>query len=77
MPRFWQRLIRIQTENALRDSLQTSAAIVREISTGLYIYLRRKPDRLILWTAIPKPHGSRDSRGGNQGREINEIFPPA
>jgi len=69
-------LIRIQTENALRDSLQTSAAIVREISTGLYIYRHEKPDRLILVDSNPQATRITGIPVEEiQGREINEIFP--
>ncbi|MFB3789178.1 MAG: ATP-binding protein [bacterium] len=69
-------LIRIQTESALRESLQTSAAIVREISTGLYIYRYEKPGRLVLVDGNPQSTRITGIPVDDiRNREITEIFP--
>ncbi len=76
VPLLSNALIRIQTESALRESLQTSAAIVREISTGLYLYRYEKPDRLVLLDGNPQTAWITGIPVEDiRGREITEIFP--
>lgn len=69
-------LIRIQTESALRESLQTSAAIVREMSTGLYIYRYEKSGRLVLVDGNPQSTRITGIPVDDiRNRDITEIFP--
>jgi PAS domain S-box-containing protein len=66
---------RKRSEEALRESLQTSADIVASIPSGLFIYQYEPPDRLVLLdgnpeaeslTGLPIEHW--------RGREFNEVW---
>ncbi len=67
-----------RAEAALRESLQTSAEIVRAIPSGLFIYQFEPPDRLILLSVNPEAErltGVKDEEW--VGREFDAIWPGA
>jgi PAS domain S-box-containing protein len=69
---------RARAEKALKESLQTSADIVRAIPSGLFTYRYEPPDRLILLDGNPEAErltgiGAEEWRG----KEFNEIWPQA
>ncbi len=69
---------RIRAEEALRESLQTSADIVQAMPSGLFIYQYDPPDRLTLLDSNPEAErltgiAARDW----QGRPFDDIWPNA
>jgi PAS domain S-box-containing protein len=69
---------RRKAEEALRESLQTSADIVASIPSGLFIYRYEEPDRLILTGSNPEAElltGIKLSEW--EGQEFNNIWPQA
>jgi PAS domain S-box-containing protein len=69
---------RKQAEEALRESLQTSADIVEAIPAGLFIYQYEPPNGLILLDGNPESARLTGIRAEAwQGKEFNEIWPEA
>jgi len=69
---------RVRTENALRESLQTSADIVQAMPSGMLIYRFEEPDRLYLVEGNPQAEEiSGIALERARGREFNEIWPGA
>jgi PAS domain S-box-containing protein len=70
--------VRKRAEQALRESLQTSADIVRSIPSGLFIYHYEPPDRLILLDANPEAERLTGlSIEECRGREFNDLWATA
>ncbi|UCG58374.1 MAG: PAS domain S-box protein, partial [Phycisphaerales bacterium] len=69
---------RKKAEEALRESLQTSADIVNSIGSGLFTYQYEPPDRLILLDGNPAAERLTGVKVSEWiGREFNEIWPAA
>ncbi|MGD1975748.1 MAG: PAS domain-containing protein, partial [Desulfobacterales bacterium] len=69
-------ITRKRAEQALRESMQTSADIVQAIPAGLFIYQFEEPDRLVLLNANPEAERLTGIRSDQwKGREFNEIWP--
>jgi PAS domain S-box-containing protein len=69
---------RKKAEEALRESLQTSADIVNSIGSGLFTYQYEPPDRLILLDGNPAAERFTGIKVSEWiGREFNEIWPEA
>jgi len=67
---------RQRAEEKLRDSLQTSADIVRSIPSGFFVYQFQPPARLMLLSANPEAERLTGIRAEQWlGREFNEIWP--
>ncbi len=69
---------RVRAEETLRESLQSSADIVRSIPSGLFIYQYEAPDRLTLLEANPEAQRLTGVRiEESRGRQFDEIWPEA
>ena len=69
---------RKRSEEALQESMQTSADIVQAIPAGLIIYRFEMPGRLILLSANPEAERLTGIKLNQwKGREFNEIWPEA
>ncbi len=69
---------RKKSEQALLESLQTSADIVHSIPAGLFIYRYEEPDKLILIDANPEAEKLTQVKIEEaRGKEFNELWPTA
>jgi two-component system cell cycle sensor histidine kinase/response regulator CckA len=69
---------RMQTEKALRESLQTSADIVQAIPAGLFTYQYEPPDRLILLDGNSEAERLTGIKIHDwRGKDFDEIWPQA
>ncbi|UCD29599.1 MAG: response regulator, partial [Planctomycetota bacterium] len=73
-----ERRAHLRAEKALRESLQTSADIVRAIPSALFIFQFESPDQLILLDGNPVAENLiRQNIKDLCGSNINEIWPQA
>lgn len=69
---------RKQSEEELRNTMQTSDDIVKTIPSGLFIYQFEPPDKLFLMSANPEAERLTGLKSEEWiGREFNEIWPEA
>jgi two-component system, cell cycle sensor histidine kinase and response regulator CckA len=67
---------RVRAEEALRDSLQTSADIMHSLPIGIFIYQFRPPDKLILIDANEEAKRSTGMVFENvRGKEMSQFWP--